>query len=109
MNSGLKSLISSLFDLEKLTIDSVNRNYALLAFDSMAIMGDISQDVALSAGIQAECLALHNAANQTDLIAFLQQKFAGIEQLSTAKAQAILVAVVGLVNAGIALEAAFKN
>jgi hypothetical protein len=108
MNQGLKALITSLFDLEKLTIDSVNRNYALLAFDSMAIMGDISQDVALSAGIQAECVALQNAANQADLVSFLQAKFAGIEQLSNAKAQAILVAVVGLVNAGIALEAAFR-
>jgi hypothetical protein len=109
MNTELKNLISTLFDGEKLVSDVLNKNYASVIMDGMALLGDAPGDISGYSDLQNEIKGLSNAANIADLISFIQQKFSSIEQLSSAKAQAVITAIVGLINAAIAVEQAFVS
>lgn len=109
MNTELKALISTMFDGEKLVEDSIKKNYFGLITDGMALLGDAPGDIAGFGDLQAEIKGLANPANEADLVAFIQQKFASIEVLSAPKAQAVISAIVNMVAAAIAVEQAFVS
>jgi len=107
MNTELKNLISTLFDGEKLVADLLKKNYAAVMMDGMALLSDGPGDVSGYSDLQNEIKGLSQPSNLQDLENFVVQKFASIEQLSGAKAQSIIAAVVNLINAAIAVEQAF--
>lgn len=109
MNTELKSLIATLFDGEKLVVDSLKKNYFSVITDGMSLLGDTPGDIAGYSDLANESKELSNAANMTDLVSFVQQKFASVEQLSNAKAQDIITGIVAVITACIALEQKFVS
>lgn len=109
MNTELKNLINSAFDMEKLVEDGIKKNYFALISDALMIVGDVQADVGAFAGLKDEIAALSHPENEHDLVVFLQQKFANIEPLSNAKAQNILAIIVSIISKGIELQQAFAS
>jgi hypothetical protein len=109
MNTELKALIGTAFDGEKLVVDTLKKNYFSLISDAMAVMSDVPADIGGFSDLQNEIKELSNPANEADLVAFVQQKFASVQVLSSAKAQQVISATVNLISAAIAVEQAFVS
>lgn len=105
MNTELKALISTAFDIEKLAVDGIKKNYFALFADALALMNDAPGDIAGFSGLQAEINDLSKPANEQDLALFIQQKFSS----NSDKAQRLMSAIVAAVSALIAVEQAFVS
>lgn len=104
MNTELKNLVNTVLDVEKLVVDAVNKNDIALVSDAMGVLADLKQDASLWSDLMNEVKSLTVQANEQDLLAFVEQKLSAIPALSGAKPQAIMSAVIGLINAACALE-----
>jgi hypothetical protein len=109
MNSALKALINIIFDAEKLTVDAIGKSYFNLLGDSMALVGDVPGAVANWSDLMNEIKELSQAANEQDLLQYVEQKLSSIPALSGAKPAAVMAAVVQLIQAGYALEQAIVS
>lgn len=107
MNVGLKALVDAIFGVEKIAMDAVQKNYISLAADGMALLMSVPGDISGFSDLTNELKSLQIAANQTDLVSYIQKKLGGVPELSSDKAQAIILALTHFIQAAIELEAVF--
>lgn len=109
MNQELHALLNIAFDAEKLTVDGVHKNYAGLFGDAISLIGDMPGAISDWSDLLNELKGLNQAANEADLLSYIEQKLSTIPAFSGAKPQAVMTAMIGLINAAYAVEQAFVS
>lgn len=99
MNVELKALLDLVFDGESLVVQLVAKaNFMVLLPQIFKILSmDVPPAVSNWSDLAAEIAALPGSAQEADLIAYIEQKFAGA--YDNAKAQLILADILSLLQA----------
>lgn len=106
MNTGLKALLNVLLDATHLGIDaSGKKDFSTVLVGDLLVLGkDIPAAVSNYSALKTEIAGLTIEANRLDLEAYILGKIVG----ETAKAQAIIAAVIAMLEAGEKLYFAIK-
>lgn len=109
MNTELKALLDLIFDGESLVAKLVAKQnfFTLLPQVFSILTADLPNAVNNWGSLQAEIAALPGTAQEADLVAYVQKKFA-LAVSDDAKAQAILAAVLKVVLGAADLATALK-
>lgn len=95
MNTELKLLLDAGFDAANVAQDVLKHDYISMVGAMTKLMADTPSILANLGDLEAEIQELPGTAQESDLVAYIEQKFAGV---GTPKAQSILACALKVIE-----------